>query len=180
IEQDTSAIKFTCEKIIRRLSEKNPELLYPYFERIARLMDSENSFIKWGFIQIMPNMLKVDSENKWEAIEERYLPFLDATSVVTFGSAVAGIRSIIDSHPESEHAIIPKLLEIDKHTFLHKGEVSPECTNVAKGQLIDSFDSLYPYSHYKDQMLAFVQTNVDNPRQQVRVKAKRFLKKYNA
>ncbi|NTU89331.1 MAG: hypothetical protein HGA54_05405, partial [Actinobacteria bacterium] len=24
IEQDTSAIKFTCEKIIRRLSEKNP------------------------------------------------------------------------------------------------------------------------------------------------------------
>lgn len=69
-------------------------------------------------------------------------------------------------------------MKIDEHTFLHKGEVSPECLNVAKAQIIDCFDRVYPKSQYKSQILTFVQANVDNTRSQVRSKAKRFLKKY--
>lgn len=64
IETDRTAMKYLCEIIIREISEESPEFLYHYFERMAMLLKSENSFIKLGFILTLPNMLKVDNENK--------------------------------------------------------------------------------------------------------------------
>lgn len=176
IETDKTAIKFLCEKIIREVSERNPKLLYPFFERMALLLDSENNFIKWGFILTLPNMLKVDEENKWEKVSKHYLSFLDTASIVTFGNTVSGVWKILEKYPKYEKDIVLKLLNIDQHTFLHKGEVSPECLNVAKGQIIDCFNRIYPTSHYDKQIRTFVRVNVDNTRRQVRNKAKRFLK----
>ncbi len=45
IETDKTAVKFLCEKIIRAVSEENPDILYPFFDRMANLLNSENSFI---------------------------------------------------------------------------------------------------------------------------------------
>lgn len=179
IETDKTAVKFLCEKIIRAVSEENPALLYPFFDRMANLLTSENSFIQWGFILSIPNLLKIDSEKKWEQISKRYLSFLDSASIPGFGSAVSGIGKILNSYPDYEKDIVSKLLKIDEHIFLYKGEESPECLNVAKGHIIDCFEQIYPKSAYKKEMLAFVLGNIDNTRSQVRIKAKKFLKKYN-
>ena len=176
IETDKSAIKFLCEKIIRGVSERNPKLLYPFFERMALLMETENNFIKWGLILTLPNLLKVDEEKKWEKVSKHYLAFLDSASIVTFGNTVSGVRKILEIYPNYEKRIVSKLLIIDQHTFLHKGEESPECLNVAKGQIIDCFDEIYPISNYQKQMRTFAHANVNNSRKQVRNKAKRFLK----
>jgi len=50
IDSEKGSIKFGCEKIVRLLSEKKPELVYPYFDFLVKLLDSENSFLKWGAI----------------------------------------------------------------------------------------------------------------------------------
>ncbi|MCJ7694823.1 MAG: hypothetical protein MUO40_05285 [Anaerolineaceae bacterium] len=176
IETDRSAIKFLCEKVIRQLSQSHPELLYPYFERISSLMDSDNNFIKWGFILTLPNLLKVDVQNKWDVVSKHYLSFLGSDSLVTFGNAVSGVPKILAAHPQHEQEIVSKLLDIDQHTFLHKGMVSPECLNVAKGHIIDCFTRIVPTAQYEQPILAFVRANLDNSRKQVREKAKRFLK----
>lgn len=178
IETDKTAIKFNAEKIIRKISEENPNLLYPYFERIALLIESENTFIRWGFMLTLPNLLKVDTDIKWEKVSRKYLSLLDSTSIETFGNAVSGIWKILEAYPELEKDIVPKLLNIEERYFLHKGEVSPECMNIAKGQIIECFDRLYDKSPYKSQMLTFVQANLENSRKPVQGKAKRFMKKY--
>jgi len=178
IETEKTAIKYLCEKIIRAISEENPMLLSPFFERMVSLLDHENNFIKWGFILILPNMIKIVSENKWDEISEDYLSFLDTDSIAAFGNTVSTIWKILDTYPKYEKEIVPKLLTVDEHIFLHKGEVSPECINVAKGQIIDCFDIIYPESQYKSEIVTFVNANLDNPRTSVRRKAKRILKKY--
>lgn len=178
IENDKSAIKFICEKIIREISKESPEDIYPYFDRIAKLLDSGNAFIKLGFMLTLPNLLSVDNENKWEGIKGKYLSLIDAEAIAIFGNAVSSIWKILDKYPEDEKYIIPKLLNIDEHTFLYKGEASPECLNVAKGHIIECFDRIFPNSKYKDEMIEFVRANKDNSRNSVRVKAQRFLKKY--
>ena len=90
IENDTGSVKFTCEKIIRRISEQKPEVLYPSFKRLAKLMDSANSFLRWGNILTLPNMLGVDKDGKWEGISGRFLKFIDSESIVEFGNAGSG------------------------------------------------------------------------------------------
>lgn len=178
IDTDKTSLKFACEKVIRSLSSTNPDLLYPYFDRMAKLLYSENSFIKWGFIQSLPGLIRIDQDHKWPAVSARYFSLLDSSAVVTFVNAVAGIPQILSGYPEYENKLVTKLLHVDEHLFLSKGEPSPECTNVAKEQIMDCFDAIYKHSSFQKEILIFAQANWENNRKKVAVKAKRFLKEH--
>lgn len=180
VETDPSALKFRAEKVIRALSEQEAGLLYPYFERMAALTASKNAFIKWGFIQSLPNLLAVDDGGKWHAAHAGYMANLQSAEVVTYNSAVGGLGKLIAKYPQYEQEILPILLEVNQHRFLYKGECSPECVNVAKGHILDCFALLYTQSSLKEEMLSFARANLDNPRKQVRLKAARFLKEYSS
>lgn len=176
LEQEKSAVKYLCEKIVRQLSVQSPELLYPFFERMAALLDSPNNFIKWGFILSVANLLPIDREGKWKGIEETYLSFYSATEIPAFGNAVKSLPKLLNVYPELEGQIIPGLLMIDSHVFYHKGEPSQECVNVAKEHIINCFFEIFRSSAYQGEMLRFAGDNLQNPRAGVRSRAKRFLK----
>src|SRR5665647_827799 len=178
IGTDKTSLKFTCEKIIRSIGSTDPDLLYPYFDRMAKLLYSENSFIKWGFIQSLPGLIRIDQDHKWPAVSARYFSLLDSSAVVTYVKAVAGIPQILSGYPEYENKLVTKLLHVDEHLFLSKGEPSPECTNIAKEQIMDCFDAIYDHSSLQKEILIFVQANQENNRKKVAVKAKRFLKEH--
>lgn len=57
---ETSSIKYACTKIIHRVSEQKPELVYPYFEDIVKWLHHKNSFIKWDGILTLSNLSAVD------------------------------------------------------------------------------------------------------------------------
>ncbi len=180
IDTDKTSLKFVCEKVIRSLSSSDPILLYPYFDRMAKLLYSENSFIKWGFIQSLPGLIRIDQNHKWPAVSARYFSLLDSSAVVTYVSAVAGIPQIVAGYPEYENKLVTKLLQIDEHLFLFKGEPSPECTNVAKEQIMDCLEAIYPHSGLQKEILLFVQANQENSRKKVAAKVRKFLKKHAA
>lgn len=180
IETDKGSTKFLCEKIVRGLSETRPEVLYPYFDRMARLMDSQNNFIKYGFLLTLPNMLAADPEEKWNSILGKYLSFLDTEQIPVYGNVVSNLWKILKKYPGYEEIIVPKLLSIDSHVFMHKNAVSPECVNVAKGHILDCFEKLYASSRFKKEMLCFAEESLDNSRNQVRIKAKALIKKHKA
>jgi hypothetical protein len=48
LEERKARVKYGAEKVLREVSERRPDLLYPYFADFVRLLDVENSFIKWG------------------------------------------------------------------------------------------------------------------------------------
>jgi hypothetical protein len=176
METEKSAAKYQAEKVIRQISEERPELLVPYFERIVRLLESPNTFIKWGVILTIPNLLQTIRPHQWQQTREKYLASLKSQNVAEFGNIVSCIKKILNVYPEEEHGIIPILLQIDGRMFLHQGEASPECLNVAKGHILDCFAAIYDRSVFKREMLAFADQNKENPRNQVRIKANRLLK----
>ena len=51
--------RYAYEKVLRSISDHRPELLYPYFDVFAGLLDCDNSFLKWGAIMTIafPHML---------------------------------------------------------------------------------------------------------------------------
>lgn len=180
LEREKSAVRYLCEKTVRQLSVQSPALLYPYFDRMAALLDSPNNFIKWGFILSVVNMLPVDCEDKWKGIECKYLSFFSAREIPAFGNAVKSLPKLLNVHPELEGQIVPGLLGIDGHVFYHKGQPSQECLNVAKEHIIECFLEIYGSSAYQKEMLKFARDNLENPRAGVRSRAKRFLKAYES
>ncbi|NLB74398.1 MAG: hypothetical protein GX795_10325, partial [Firmicutes bacterium] len=66
ITTDKTSIKFFCTKVIRLTSEQHPDIVFPYFDAIAKLIESNNSFIKWDAIATISNLVCVDSMGKYD------------------------------------------------------------------------------------------------------------------
>ena len=60
LQTEKGPVKYAYEKV-RRLSERQPKLLYSYFDVFTRLLDHENSFLKWGGIRTVANLTAVDT-----------------------------------------------------------------------------------------------------------------------
>ncbi len=63
LSADKARIKYGCDKVLRIISEKKPELLYPQMDFFVANLDSDNNFFKWGAIHVLANLASVDSEN---------------------------------------------------------------------------------------------------------------------
>lgn len=180
IETDKGKIKFYCNKVIQIISERQPQLIYPYFNEVANLIHASNSFIKWGAIITLSNLIAVDEDNRFAAIYEEYLDLIDSESMITAATVVGNVWKIIKKNPTCENDIIQRMLRITENIYLNKGEPSPECNNVLIGHAIDCFDKYFEMSNNKEQIKDFIAAQIDNPRSQVSNKAKVFLKKHES
>jgi hypothetical protein len=175
---EKSPKKYAYEKTLRRLSEKKPECVYPYFEVFVEMLDNENSFLKWGAIMTLANLTTVDTEKKFEKIFRKYYEPIRGPVMITAGNIIGSSSTIVRAKPELGDAIAREILKVEKAEFLHKGIPSPECRNVAIGQAIDTFDQIFDFIGPRVKVENFVKRQLNNTRKQVVKKAEKFMKKY--
>ncbi|MHB1485890.1 MAG: hypothetical protein ACYCYI_14705 [Saccharofermentanales bacterium] len=174
---DKGTAKFYCDKIIRNISEKDPKLIYPYFDDLFKMIRSDNSFIKWGAIITISNLISVDDENKFNGFFREYFSLLETGSMVAAANVICNAWKILKYKPYYENEITGKLLGIDTYTYLYKGEPSCECKNILIGHVLDCFDKYFDISENKTKMLEFASRHIHNERSSVSKKAENFLKK---
>jgi hypothetical protein len=178
IKTEKGSVKFYCEKAIRFVSEKKPELVYPYFYDIASFIDSDNSFIKWGGIITISNLASVDEDNKFKTISKKYFSLLHSDSMITANNVAGNAYKFVEKDPKYEKIITKEMFKIKGNTYLHKGEVSPECKNIMLGSAIEYFDKVFDISESKKEMLEFAEAEVKNTRKKVAKTAGDFLDKH--
>jgi len=178
LQTEKSAKKFAYEKTLRLISERAPGLVYPFFDVFVELLDSDNSFLKWGAIISVANLTVVDSQNRFETVFRKYYAPICGPTMVTAANIIGGSSVIARAKPDLVDSITNELLKVEKAKFLTKGMPSPECRNVAIGQAIDSFDEFYNLIGLKTKVMGFVRRQLKNTRIQVVRKAERFIKKH--
>lgn len=176
IKSDSGSRKFACDKIIRKISEKDPKCIYPYFDEVADLISSSNSFIKWGAIVTLSNLVSVDSEEKFPPVYERYFDLIQSDAMITAANVVGNAWKIVDKYPQYETDITKRLLQVTEHVYLNKGELSPECQRILCGHVLDCFDRYYERSANQSDMIEFAKKLTDCSRHAVAKKAQDFLK----
>jgi hypothetical protein len=169
-------IKYGCEKVLRRISEEAPELLYPYFEDFAALLEAKNSFVKWGAILTLANLVRVDTDKRFDALFERYFAPISGPEMITAGNIVGAAARIARARPELVGRIVGEILKVETARYEHHGEVSEECRRVVCGHAVDTFSSLVDQIEGLETVTEFVRRQLDNPRPQVRKKANHFLR----
>lgn len=175
---DTSSLKYRCEKVVRAVSVSNPNLVYPSFDRLIDLLDSDNSFLKWGTIGTIANLTAVDSRGKFDALFDRYYAFVAGPDMVAAAGVIGNSWIIALAKPRLASRIVERMLAVQKARYLHKGKPSPECRNVVIGAAIDSFAEFYGSIEHKQPVIAFVRKQRKNSRPQVAAKAGKFLKRF--
>lgn len=178
IKEDKGSTKFYCDKVIQKISETNPSLVYPYFNEISPLLDSTNNFIKWGATRTISNLIAVDKDKKFDRIYDHYFGMIDSDSMITASNVVGNAWKFVLALPEKEGDITSRLLKVTENTYLNKGELSPECKNIVIGNVIECFNKYYDASGNQDKMLRFALGQTNNDRKSTAKKALEFLKKH--
>lgn len=175
---DRSSVKYLGDKVIRQMAADRPDLVLPFFDEIAALIDHSNSFMRWGAIQTLGLLVPQDQENRFGRHYEHFFDLINDPSMITAGNVIGQTGAIVLARPLDEPDITRRLLQVRDNTYWHKEQPSPECKNIVCGMVIDCFDQFFDRSSRKEEVLAFVASLKDNPRKAVAKKAELFLKKH--
>jgi hypothetical protein len=178
IKTEKGSVKFYCEKAVRFVSERRPELVYPYFDEVAAFLDSENSFIKWGGIVTLSNLIAADDEGRFKRLSKKYFSLLHSDVMVTAANVAGNAYKFVEKDPGYEKIITKEMLKVPGDTYLYKGEESPECKRIMMGDIIDYFDKVYEITKNKKEMIEIAESQVDCSRKKVAKTARDFLKKH--
>jgi hypothetical protein len=166
------AVKYGCEKVLRKIGEMQPDLLYPYFDFLAAMLNCDNSFLKWGAIQNIAHLARVDAAGKFELIFDKYYTPIPGPVMITAASIIASSARVALAKPHLADRIAAEILKVESAVYK-----TPECRNVAIGHAIDSFDQFFDRVQTKNRIVQFVQRQLQNSRAPVRKRAEKFLKK---
>lgn len=178
VRSEHSAVRYSCTKILRRLSERQPDKIYPYFDDVANWMRDSNSFVKWDGILTLANLASVDAQRRFASVYEEYFGLIRDSKMVTAANAAGNAWKIVQAVPEWESDITRRLLEVPQIVYLHHGVPSAECNRVMCGHVLDCFDHYFDLSKNQQAMICFARSQLNSSRKSVAKKAARFLKKH--
>ncbi len=156
-------------EVLLRVSEEKPESLYPHWEFLAEMLDSQNAYWKLIAVRLIANLTTVDSESRFEEIFDKYYNLLN-DSVIVAGHITASSGKIARAKPKLRAAITDRLLNIDKTAQKHK--------DLIKAGAIESFGDYFAESEDKERIIAFVRQQLNGESPKTRKIAKEFLEKW--
>jgi len=156
-------------EVLLRLSEQQPELLYPNWDFLAEMLDSDNAYWKLIAVRLLANLTRADGEKRFENIFDKYYNLLN-DSVIIAGHITANSGRIARAKPELQAEITNRLLNIDRTSQKHK--------DLIKAGAIDSFGEYFAESNDKEKIMEFVKQQLNGESPKTRKEAKEFLSKW--
>ena len=176
VDHPKAAVRYGCSKVLMDLSEERPEKLYPHFDFFVSLLDSKYRILTWNALAIVANLTRVDADNKFDPIFDKYYSFLGNDYMVTVANVVGNSGKIALAKPYLIPKITGELLKVqDISTTPHLTE---ECRRVIAQHAIKTLDLFFDRIDQKERVISFVKLHLDSPRKKLRTAAEKFLKKW--
>ncbi|RJO58904.1 hypothetical protein C4546_04875 [Candidatus Parcubacteria bacterium] len=178
LKSDNAETKYHCAKQAIALSEKNPKGLYPQLKVFTKLLDGENRVLKWVAIIIIGNLARADAKSQIDRLVPKLIGFLKGKEMITANNAIMALGKIAASKPKFKGKIFQAFLGVEKAVYYNKGQVSPECRNIALGKALEVFSLFKTDVQKSSVLLAFIGRQVRNSRPATGRKARVLLKAF--
>ena len=170
-----ATVRYGCAKVLMDMSEKYPEILYPYFDNFIVLLESKYRILTWNAIAIIANLTRVDRDRKFDAIFDQYYGFLNSEYMVTVANVVSNSAKIALAKPHLVQRITSELLKVENIKLTP--HLTAECKRVIIEHTIKSLDVFFEKIEAKEQVLSFAKKQLHSTRASLRKKAQSFLEK---
>lgn len=166
-------MKFGCAKILKIISEEKPEELYFKMDFFIDLLDIDNNIIKWNVIDVIGNLTRVDKDNKFENVFKKFYGLLPDESMVSAAHVIDNSGKIAIAKPHLTQKITFELLNIENIPR------NQECKDILMGKAIQAFGKYFDQIDNKNDVVSFVERQLNNTRNATKIKAEKFLKNVN-
>jgi hypothetical protein len=170
LKSRNETVRYNCSKTLMIISRERGELLYPSWAYLVEFLDSENSYQKMAAVNLLANLVKFDTENRFEQLLKNYFDLLDDKSMILGIYVASNAGKIVNSKPQLEKQITKLLLDIDNTH--HSGDRK----ELIKAGAIEAFLQYFPLSENKEKILKFVSEQQASSSPKTRKLAKQFLK----
>jgi hypothetical protein len=157
-------------RILKRISEEQPNALYPKWDYLADLLDSDNHSQRYISINLLANLAKVDVQNRFEKIFDKYFANIEGERTMVAGQAALNSGKIAKAKPKLQAKITTVLLNIEK---THQGKQ----VELIKAYAVEAFNEYFKESSDKNKILDFVKAQLESKSPKTRKVAQEFLKK---
>ena len=172
LESKNETYRYNCAKVLFRISEEQPQVLYPRWDNFVEHLGSKNAYHRMASLEIIANLTGADSEQRFEGLFDRYFGLLDDTSMIVAIYCARNAGTIAAAKPHFKTEIIERLLTIDK---THHRE---DRKDLIKCDVIQSLEGLFEDSDTQERMLAFAEAQLECGSPKTRKAAKEFLKNH--
>jgi hypothetical protein len=172
LQASEARIKYGSNKVLIIISEKNPAVLYPKLDFFISQLDNENNFLKWGAIEIIANLCRVDSAHHFENIFAKYISPIHGHHMITAANTIKAANKIAGIKHNLAEKIAEEILSVENADY-----ETTECNNIVIGQAITTLNDLFPQLKSKRPVFEFVQRQLKNKRPATRKKAETFIRK---
>ena len=172
LESKNETYRYNCHKVLMVISEMQGEVLYPAWDYFVEHLGSNNSYHKMSALLIIASLVRVDTENRFDDIFEKYYGLLDDRSMVVSYYLASSSAKIIGAKPHLRGRITEKLLNIDE-THHPSGR-----KELIKTGVIEAFDGFLADSDDRARIVEFVRKQQDSESPKTRKTANAFLEKW--
>ena len=171
IQSSQDPIRYNSFKVILLISEDNPEFLYPHWLLFEKMLDNDNSYFKDIAVQVIANLTKIDTENRFEKLFDKYFGELNSEKTMVAGHAAGNAGKIALAQPGLQSRISDKLINI---SMTYRGKQ----VDLIKGYTIEAFGQYYDKApkKNKERILEFVKNEQTSRSPRTRKAALAFLK----
>jgi hypothetical protein len=170
LRTESSSKKFPFANALRRLGERQPRKLYPFFDEIAALRGHPNHIIQWTAIRLTADLAAVDKQHKLDGLLADYLRPIAGPVMITAANTMQGAARIALARPEFRSRIIAALLRVTRARY-----ATTECRHIATGHALTALGTLGHDTLRRADVQRFVRRQLQNPRPATRAKAERLL-----
>lgn len=107
--------------VLEQISIERPELIYPYFEHISKLLFGKIDVYSWFAFRVLVNTLVCDNGAKWRIIEDKYFEMLLSSNFPAFNSALGCTAKILRAFSRLKDRIVDTLADVNSRKFLNNG-----------------------------------------------------------
>jgi hypothetical protein len=170
-----ATVRYGCAKVLMDMSEKYPEILYPFIDDFIVLLKSKYRILIWNAMTIIANLTGVDRDRKFDAIFDQYYGFLNDEYMVTVAKVVGNSAKIALAKPHLAQRITSELLKVENIKLTP--HLTAECKLVIIEHTIRSLNVFFEKIEVKEQVLSFVRRQLCSSRTSLREEAQSFLEK---
>jgi len=164
-------IRYNSHKVLFFLTEEHPQTLYSSWDYLVKFLDSDNTYHKLSAVLLLANLTRIDKDNKFEKVFDKFYGLLDDRSFITAAYLAGASGKIAKAKPKLQTKITNRLLSIDK---THHEQ---ERKDLVKASIIESFEEYFEQTRSKKRILEFVQKQLNCQSPKTKKAAKEFLKR---
>ncbi|MEX2162387.1 MAG: hypothetical protein WD751_10805 [Anaerolineales bacterium] len=168
--QKKAEVKYGSAKALRFVVDEQPELLYPYFDVFAVMLDNRNNIFQWEALYLLAGLACVDEDDKLEDLLPAYFARLEGPTMITAANTIKGGSQIAKARPDLAKRIVKEILRAEDGHY----ETS-ECYEIVCGEALKAFDKIYKFLEDPSVVVAFAKRHRDSGRNSTRMAAQKLL-----